>query len=40
VALLILGVADIDRLVGDVVAGWACNEANPLIFNDADDLRS
>jgi hypothetical protein len=30
------GVADIDRFVGNAVAGWACNKAAPVMFNDAD----
>jgi hypothetical protein len=29
-------VAAIDRLAGNAVAGWAYNDAIPLIFDDAD----
>jgi hypothetical protein len=32
-------VADIDRFVGNAVAGWAYNEAIPLIFNDEGHCR-
>jgi hypothetical protein len=28
-------VADVNRLAGNVVAGWAGKKATPIIFNDA-----